>query len=127
MCLGAGSDFAAIRPDHCRCPGRAISLVPLPGATAVVAFVTFIAFIATSPWPDTHQIGRRRQRTRFSRSQDYSSRSDLPIAAGRTGGLARARSIAEAALRAYAADFLMHAEMVGADDPISDADSGCEP
>jgi hypothetical protein len=47
----------------------------------------------------------------------------LPIAAGRTGGLARARSIAEAALSAYAADFEMHAEMIGADDPISDAQS----
>ena len=56
-CLGAGSGFAAVRPDHCRCPGRAISLVSLPGATAVAAFV---AFIATSPWRDTHQIGRRR-------------------------------------------------------------------
>jgi hypothetical protein len=30
----------------------------------------------------------------------------LPIAAGRTGGLARARSIAEEALRAYTADWL---------------------
>jgi hypothetical protein len=45
----------------------------------------------------------------------------LPIAAGRTGGLARARSIAEAALRAYAADFQMQIEMDDADDPISDA------
>src|SRR5467141_3334472 len=51
------------------------------------------------------------------------SEESLPIAAGRTGGLARARSIAEAALRAYAADFEMHAAMASADDPISDAQS----
>jgi hypothetical protein len=38
------------------------------------------------------------------------SEESLPIAAGRTGGLAWARSIAEEALRAYAADFLMHNE-----------------
>jgi hypothetical protein len=57
LCLGAGSDFAAVRPDHCRCPGRALSLVPSPGATTVAAFVVFIA---TSPWRDTRQIGRRR-------------------------------------------------------------------
>ncbi len=49
------------------------------------------------------------------------SEESLPIAAGRTGGLARARSIAEAALRAYAADFQMHAEVIGADDPMSNA------
>jgi hypothetical protein len=42
----------------------------------------------------------------------------LPIAAGRTGGLARARAIAEEALRAYAADFQMHTEMTCADPPI---------
>ena len=35
------------------------------------------------------------------------SEESLPIAAGRTGGLARARSIAEEALHAYAADFRM--------------------
>ena len=51
------------------------------------------------------------------------SEESLPIAAGRTGGLARARSIAEAALRAYAADFQMYAEMTGADDPILDMQS----
>ena len=51
------------------------------------------------------------------------SEESLPIAAGRTGGLARARSIAEAALRAYVADFRMHAEMTCADDPISDTQS----
>ena len=49
------------------------------------------------------------------------SEESLPIAAGRTAGLAGARSIAEAALRAYAADFQMHAEMIGADDPMSNA------
>jgi hypothetical protein len=54
------------------------------------------------------------------------SEEPLPIAAGRTGGLARARSIAEAALRAYAADFRMHTEMAGAEHPISDAHSGRE-
>jgi hypothetical protein len=37
------------------------------------------------------------------------SEESLPIAAGRTGGLAWARSIVEEALRAYAADFLIHA------------------
>ena len=36
------------------------------------------------------------------------SEESLPIAAGRTGGLAWARSMTEEALRAYAADFLMH-------------------
>ena len=50
----------------------------------------------------------------------------LPIAAGRTGGLARARSVAEAALRAYAADSRMSAEMAGAGDPIPDAHAGSE-
>jgi hypothetical protein len=34
------------------------------------------------------------------------SEESLPIAAGRTGGLARARAIAEEALRAYAEDWL---------------------
>ena len=49
------------------------------------------------------------------------SEESLPTATGRTGGLARARSIAEAALRANAADFQMHAEVIGADDPLSNA------
>ncbi len=44
------------------------------------------------------------------------SEESLPIAAGRTGGLARARAIAEEALRAYAEDWLGllggHAEVV---------------
>jgi hypothetical protein len=55
------------------------------------------------------------------------SEESLPIAAGRTGGLARARSIAEAALRAYAADFQMHAEIASADGTVnlSDRVSGC--
>ena len=34
----------------------------------------------------------------------------LPIAAGRTGGLAWARSVVEEALRAYAADFLVQTD-----------------
>ena len=34
------------------------------------------------------------------------SEESLPIAAGRTGGLARARSVAEEALHAYAEDWL---------------------
>ena len=34
------------------------------------------------------------------------SEESLPIAAGRTGGLARARSVAEEALQAYAEDWL---------------------
>jgi hypothetical protein len=40
------------------------------------------------------------------------SEESLPIAAGRTGGLARARAIAEEALRAYAQDWagLLRAE-----------------
>lgn len=38
------------------------------------------------------------------------SEESLPIAAGRTGGLAWARSIVEEALRAYAADFLMETD-----------------
>ena len=40
------------------------------------------------------------------------SEESLPIAAGRTGGLARARAIAEEALRAYAEDWagLLRAE-----------------
>jgi hypothetical protein len=48
------------------------------------------------------------------------SEESLPIAAGRTGGLARARSIAEAALHAYAADFRMHTEVTCPDLPILD-------
>ena len=44
----------------------------------------------------------------------------LPIAAGRTGGLARARSIAEQALRACAADFRMQTEVTCLDPPILD-------
>jgi len=42
---------------------------------------------------------------RFHRSVIPSEES-LPIAAGRTGGLARARSVAEEALRAYVEDWL---------------------
>ena len=52
------------------------------------------------------------------------SEESLPIAAGRTGGLARARSIAEAALRAYAADFQMQTDMTSADDPMRGTHSG---
>jgi hypothetical protein len=48
----------------------------------------------------------------------------LPIAAGRTGGLAWARSIVEEALRAYAADFLMHTEETCAAAPVRDEQSG---
>jgi hypothetical protein len=48
----------------------------------------------------------------------------LPIAAGRTGGLARARSIAGQALRAYAADFRIHAEKSSPDLPMFDAHPG---
>jgi hypothetical protein len=40
------------------------------------------------------------------------SEESLPIAAGRTGGLARARAVAEEALRAYAEDWL---GLLGAD------------
>ena len=45
------------------------------------------------------------------------SQESLPIAAGRTGGLARARSITEEALRAYAEDFRMHTKVPRADPP----------
>jgi len=48
------------------------------------------------------------------------SEESLPIAAGRTGGLARARAIAEEALRAYAADFGMLTEVPCPDLPILD-------
>jgi hypothetical protein len=44
----------------------------------------------------------------------------LPIAAGRTEGLAQARSIAEQALRACAADFRMQTEVTCLDPPILD-------
>ena len=49
----------------------------------------------------------------------------LPIAAGRVGGLARARSIAEEALRAYAAEFRMHTEATCPDPLILDRQAGC--
>ena len=49
------------------------------------------------------------------------SEESLPIAAGRTGGLARARSMAEEALRAYAADFRMQTEITSANSPSVDA------
>jgi hypothetical protein len=52
------------------------------------------------------------------------SEEPLPIAAGRTGGLAWARSIVEEALRAYAADFLMHSDEPCTDPPILDEHSG---
>ncbi len=53
------------------------------------------------------------------------SDQSLPIAAGRTGGLARARSIAEAALRAYATDFRMHTDVTFPDLPVPDTQTGC--
>ena len=53
------------------------------------------------------------------------SDQSLPIAAGRTGGLARARSIAEAALRAYATDFRMHTDVTFPDLPLLDTQTGC--
>jgi hypothetical protein len=52
------------------------------------------------------------------------SEESLPIAAGRTGGLGRARSIVEEALRAYAADFRMHAQVTRPDLPIVDIHLG---
>jgi len=52
------------------------------------------------------------------------SAESLPIAAGRTGGLVWARSIVEEALRAYAADFLMHSDQLRADAAILDEHSG---
>src|SRR5213595_2906672 len=52
------------------------------------------------------------------------SEEPLPIAAGRTGGLGRARSIVEAALRAYALDFGMDAEVTCTDPSILDAQPG---
>ena len=53
------------------------------------------------------------------------SDQSLPTAAGRTGGLARARSIAEAALRAYATDFRMHTDVTFPDLPVLDTQTGC--
>jgi len=53
------------------------------------------------------------------------SDQSLPIAAGRTGGLARARSIAEAALRAYATDFRMRTDITFPDLPVPDTQTGC--
>src|SRR5438093_10193729 len=53
------------------------------------------------------------------------SDQSLPIAAGRTRGLARARSIAEAALRAYATDFRMHTDVTFPDPPVLDTQTGC--
>ncbi len=53
------------------------------------------------------------------------SDQSLPIAAGRTGGLARARSIAEAALSAYAADSRMHTEEICPELPVLDTHAGC--
>ena len=52
------------------------------------------------------------------------SEESLPIAAGRTGGPARARSVAEEALRAYAADFRMQTEVTCADLSIPDTHPG---
>jgi hypothetical protein len=52
------------------------------------------------------------------------SQESLPIAAGRTGRLARARSITEEALRAYAEDFRMHTKVTRADPPSLDAHPG---
>jgi len=48
------------------------------------------------------------------------SEESLPIAEGRTGGLARARSIVEAALSAYAVDSCMHVEEICPDLPVFD-------
>jgi hypothetical protein len=52
------------------------------------------------------------------------SDQSLPIAAGRTGGLARARSIAEAALSAYATDARMHTEATCPERPVLDTQTG---
>src|SRR5215831_9574313 len=52
------------------------------------------------------------------------SEESLPIAAGRTGGLERARSIAEAALHAYAADFRTQTETAWPDVPILETHPG---
>ena len=48
------------------------------------------------------------------------SEESLPIAAGRTGGLARARSIAEEALRACAEDHRTRSEVACPDPAIVD-------
>ena len=52
------------------------------------------------------------------------SEESLPIAAGRTGGLERARSIAEEALGAYAADFRMQTKATWPELPILDTHPG---
>ena len=49
----------------------------------------------------------------------------LPIAAGRTGGIARARSITEKALRAYTADFGMNSEVTCSDLPVPEVHPEC--
>jgi hypothetical protein len=53
------------------------------------------------------------------------SDQSLPIAAGRTGGLARARSITEAALNAYSTDARMHTEATCPERPVLDTQTGC--
>lgn len=52
------------------------------------------------------------------------SEESFPIAAGRTGGLERARSIAKEALRACAADFRMHTQVARSDLAIFDTRPG---
>ena len=52
------------------------------------------------------------------------SEESLPIAAGRTGALAQARSIAEAALHAYATDFRTQTETAWPDLPIPETHPG---
>src|SRR5215467_6943134 len=52
------------------------------------------------------------------------SEESLPIAAGRTGGLERARLVAEEALRAYVADFRTQTEATWPDLPILDTHPG---
>jgi len=49
----------------------------------------------------------------------------LPIAAGRTGGLARAQSIVDVALRAHTADFRMRTKTACVDVPVLDAHPAC--
>jgi len=61
---------------------------------------------------------------KYRQIQQAATGAAKEIAAGRTGGLGRARSIVEAALRAYALDFGMDAEVTCTDPSILDAQPG---
>jgi hypothetical protein len=86
-------------------PSARVLVDPVSGARGIVR--------------DTHADGVYRFHWSVTPSEE-----SLPIAAGRTGGLAWARSIVEEALRAYAADFLMDTDETCATPSILDEHSG---